>query len=51
MQVFGVDIHPQATLGKGILLDHGTGVVIGQTAVVGSNVSLLQNVTLGGTPF
>ena len=42
MQVLAVDIHPAAQLGKGILLDHGTGVVIGETAVVGNNVSLLQ---------
>lgn len=48
-KVFGVDIHPAATVGKGILIDHATGVVIGETAVVGDNVSLLHNVTLGGT--
>ena len=48
-EVLAVDIHPAARLGRGILLDHGTGVVIGETAVVGNNVSLLQNVTLGGT--
>eukprot|EP00195_Chlamydomonas_chlamydogama_P012263 CAMPEP_0202902354 /NCGR_PEP_ID=MMETSP1392-20130828/16805_1 /ASSEMBLY_ACC=CAM_ASM_000868 /TAXON_ID=225041 /ORGANISM="Chlamydomonas chlamydogama, Strain SAG 11-48b" /LENGTH=402 /DNA_ID=CAMNT_0049589103 /DNA_START=281 /DNA_END=1489 /DNA_ORIENTATION=+ len=48
-EVFAVDIHPAARLGKGILLDHGTGVVIGETAVIGDNCSLLQNVTLGGT--
>lgn len=48
-QVFAVDIHPAARIGKGILLDHGTGVVIGETAVVGNNVSIMQNVTLGGT--
>ena len=46
---FGVDIHPAARLGQGILLDHATGVVIGETAVVGNNVSILQSVTLGGT--
>lgn len=46
---FGVDIHPAAKLGKGIMLDHATGVVIGETAVVGNNVSILQSVTLGGT--
>jgi serine O-acetyltransferase len=44
-----VDLHPAAKLGKGILIDHGTGVVIGETAVVGDNVSILQGVTLGGT--
>ncbi|MDQ8187642.1 serine O-acetyltransferase [Pelagicoccus sp. SDUM812002] len=48
-RTFGVDIHPAATIGKGILIDHATGVVIGETAVVGDNVSLLHNVTLGGT--
>jgi serine O-acetyltransferase len=46
---FGVDIHPAAELGHGIMLDHATGLVIGQTAVVGNNVSILQSVTLGGT--
>jgi len=48
MQVFSMDIHPQAKFGKGILMDHGTGIVIGQTAEIGNNVSILQNVTLGG---
>ena len=48
-QVFQVDINPAVPLGKGIMLDHGTGLVIGETAVVGDNVSMLQNVTLGGT--
>ncbi|PSS07361.1 Serine acetyltransferase [Actinidia chinensis var. chinensis] len=47
--VFSVDIHPGARIGKGILLDHATGVVIGETAVVGNNVSILHHVTLGGT--
>lgn len=42
LQVLAVDIHPAARFGRGILLDHGTGVVIGETAVVGNNVSLLQ---------
>ena len=46
---FGVDIHPAATIGKGIMLDHGTGIVIGETARVGDNVSIMQSVTLGGT--
>lgn len=41
-QVFAVDIHPAARIGKGILLDHGTGVVIGETAVIEDNCSLLQ---------
>lgn len=47
--VFGVDIHPAARIGKGILFDHATGIVIGETAVVGNNVSILHGVTLGGT--
>lgn len=47
--VFAVDIHPAAKIGKGILLDHATGVVIGETAVIGNNVSILHHVTLGGT--
>jgi len=46
---FGVDIHPAAKMGYGIMLDHATGLVIGETAVVGNNVSILQSVTLGGT--
>jgi serine O-acetyltransferase len=46
---FGVDIHPAAKLGHGIMLDHATGLVIGETATVGNNVSILQSVTLGGT--
>ncbi|KAM7260852.1 hypothetical protein ACFE04_026327 [Oxalis oulophora] len=48
-EVFGVDIHPAAKIGDGILLDHGTGVVIGETAVIGNQVSLMHGVTLGGT--
>jgi serine O-acetyltransferase len=48
-EVFAVDIHPAARLGCGIMLDHGTGLVIGETAVVEDDVSLLQGVTLGGT--
>lgn len=48
-EVYGVDIHPGANFGKGILIDHGTGVVVGETAVIGDNSSLLQGVTLGGT--
>ncbi|MEE8060036.1 MAG: serine O-acetyltransferase [Pseudomonadales bacterium] len=46
---FSVDIHPAAKIGHGILMDHATGVVIGETAVVGNNVSIMQSVTLGGT--
>lgn len=44
-----VDIHPAAPFGKGIFLDHATGIVIGETAALGDNVSILQGVTLGGT--
>ncbi|MCU0910027.1 MAG: serine O-acetyltransferase [Rhodobacteraceae bacterium] len=46
---FGVDIHPAARLGKGIMIDHAHSIVIGETAVVGDNVSMLHSVTLGGT--
>ncbi|CAQ86432.1 serine acetyltransferase [Photorhabdus asymbiotica] len=46
---FGVDIHPAAKIGCGIMLDHATGIVIGETAVVENDVSILQSVTLGGT--
>lgn len=46
---FAVDIHPAARIGSGVMLDHGTGIVIGETAVVEDKVSILQNVTLGGT--
>jgi len=48
-EVFAVDIHPAAKIGKGILIDHATGVVIGETAVVDDDVSMLHEVTLGGT--
>jgi len=48
-EVFAVDIHPAARMGKGILIDHATSVVIGETAVVEDNVSMLHEVTLGGT--
>ncbi|CAI0628384.1 unnamed protein product [Linum tenue] len=47
--VFAVDIHPAARIGKGVLFDHATGVVVGETAVIGNNVSILHHVTLGGT--
>ncbi|WP_101757637.1 serine O-acetyltransferase [Oceanicoccus sp. KOV_DT_Chl] len=47
--VFDVDIHPAAVLGDGIMMDHATGIVIGETATVGNNVSLLHAVTLGGS--
>lgn len=46
---FAVDIHPAANIGHGIMLDHATGIVIGETAVVENDVSILQSVTLGGT--
>jgi serine O-acetyltransferase len=46
---FAIDIHPAARIGAGVMLDHGTGVVIGETTVIEDNVSILQNVTLGGT--
>tara|TARA_R110001592_G_scaffold15636_1_gene67781 strand:- start:122 stop:913 length:792 start_codon:yes stop_codon:yes gene_type:complete len=46
--VFDVDIHPAAVIGCGVMVDHATGLVIGETAVVGNNVSLLHSVTLGG---
>jgi serine O-acetyltransferase len=45
----GIEIHPGATIGKGLFIDHGMGVVIGETAEVGNNVTLYQGVTLGGT--
>jgi serine O-acetyltransferase len=48
-EVFDVDIHPAARLGRGIMIDHATGVVIGETAVVEDDVSMLHGVTLGGT--
>ncbi len=45
----GIEIHPSATIGRGLFIDHGTGVVIGETAVIGKHVTLFQGVTLGGT--
>jgi serine O-acetyltransferase len=48
-ELFAVDIHPEAKLGRGIMIDHATGVVIGETAVVEDDVSMLHGVTLGGT--
>ena len=48
-EVFGIDIHPGARIGKGIMIDHAHSIVIGETAVVGDNVSMLHSVTLGGT--
>lgn len=44
-----VDIHPAAKIGRGIMLDHATGIVVGETAVIEDDVSILQSVTLGGT--
>jgi serine O-acetyltransferase len=48
-ELFAVDIHPAARIGKGIMIDHATGVVIGETAVIEDDVSIMQGVTLGGT--
>lgn len=48
-EVFSVDIHPACVMGKGIMFDHATGIVIGETTVIEDNVSILQQVTLGGT--
>ena len=45
----GIEIHPGATIGKGLFIDHGDGVVIGETTIIGDNVTLYQGVTLGGT--
>ncbi len=49
--VTGIEIHPAANIGEGLFIDHGMGVVIGETAEIGSNVTLYQGVTLGGTGF
>ncbi len=48
-EMFGIDIHPAAKIGRGIMIDHAHSIVIGETAVVGDNVSMLHSVTLGGT--
>ncbi|MEL6168215.1 MAG: serine O-acetyltransferase [Pseudomonadota bacterium] len=48
-EMFGIDIHPAARIGQGIMIDHAHSIVIGETAVVGDNVSMLHSVTLGGT--
>lgn len=48
-EVFSVDIHPACVMGKGIMFDHATGIVIGETTVIEDNVSVMQSVTLGGT--
>jgi serine O-acetyltransferase len=48
-EIFQVDIHPATRIGSGVFIDHGTGIVVGETAVIGDEVSMLQGVTLGGT--
>ena len=48
-EIFGIDIHPAARIGRGIMIDHAHSIVVGETAVVGDNVSMLHSVTLGGT--
>ena len=48
-ELFQVDIHPATKIGRGVFIDHGTGIVVGETAVIGDDVSMLQGVTLGGT--
>ena len=48
-RITGIEIHPGATIGKGLFIDHGHGVVIGETTIIGDNVTLYQGVTLGGT--
>ncbi len=47
--VFDIDIHPAASIGSGLMIDHGTGVVIGETVVLGNDISMLHSVTLGGS--
>ena len=47
----GIEIHPGAKIGKGLFIDHGMGVVIGETAVIGDNVTMYHGTTLGGTTF
>jgi serine O-acetyltransferase len=48
-EAFSVDIHPAAKIGQGVMFDHATGIVVGETAVIDNNVSIMQSVTLGGT--
>jgi len=48
-EVFAVDIHPAVPVGRGVFIDHGTGLVVGETSVIGNDVSILHEVTLGGT--
>ena len=50
-EIFGVDIHPAAQISGGVMIDHATGVVIGETSVIDENVSIYQGVTLGGKGF
>jgi serine O-acetyltransferase len=50
-EAFSVDIHPAATIGQGVMFDHATGIVVGETAVIENNVSIMQSVTLGGTGY
>lgn len=50
-RITGIEIHPGAKIGKGLFIDHGMGVVIGETAIVGDNVTIFHGVTLGGTKF
>ena len=47
--ITGIEIHPSATIGRGLFIDHGSGVVVGETSIIGDNVTLFQGVTLGGT--
>ena len=49
--ITGIEIHPAAQVGRGLFIDHGVGVVVGETAQIGENVTLYQGVTLGGTGF
>jgi serine O-acetyltransferase len=48
-EIFAIDIHPAVPVGSGVFIDHGTGLVVGETSVIGNDVSILQEVTLGGT--
>lgn len=48
-KITGIEIHPAATIGKGVFIDHGTGIVIGETSIIGDNCILFQGITLGGT--
>jgi serine O-acetyltransferase len=48
-EIFAVDVHPAVPIGRGVFIDHGTGLVVGETSVIGNDVSILHEVTLGGT--